>query len=560
MFKDSLKRAELLERIHWLILLRWIAVFGLFVTTYIASSIFNVVEWVIPLYAIGVIIGQANMVFYWYTNTLNTKEFASVQKHAGIQIMTDHFFLICLIYFAGGIENPFIFYFLFHAIIGGILLEKKYSYLQALFATSLFALLLFLEYTAVLPHQPLKIFSAFRFSDELWNSEVYILCVFFALASTIFISVYFVTSIMDRLRKSRDDVLFEIKSTLDNMAEGVIFIGPDDKVTMCNREIEKAWKVKKNEIINKSIKDDQIPYIGGVAAKITGRFRKGIETSQHQEIKIKNGFLYNTFSAVLDQSGRYWGTVLTSHDITERKKLEQQLLHTERLATIGEMSAKVAHEIRNPLSSISLNTELLYDEIINNNNEGKKEDAENLIQSILNEVDTLTEMSDEYLRFARFPRLETKPASVNNVLIELSRFFNKERLQRGIAIKENYATDLPQILLDTNQIKQAFLNILKNSFEAMPEGGKLSISTRLKDNNIVVYITDTGSGIIKEDVQRVFDPFYSAKINGTGLGLALTKKTIEGHRGDVVCKSTIDKGTTMIITLPVDRSGEDIIE
>ena len=238
---------------------------------------------------------------------------------------------------------------------------------------------------------------------------------------------------------------------------------------------------------------------------------------------------------MLDQSGRYWGTVLTSHDITERKKLEQQLLHTERLATIGEMSAKVAHEIRNPLSSISLNTELLYDEIINKNG-GEKKEAENLIQSILNEVDTLTEISDEYLRFARFPRLETKPASINNVLIDLSKFFNKERLQRGIAIKENYALDLPLIPLDTNQIKQAFLNILKNSFEAMPEGGKLSISTRLKDNNIVVYITDNGSGIIKEDVQRVFDPFYSAKINGTGLGLALTQKTVEGHGGDVYAK------------------------
>ncbi len=559
MFKESLKRTELLERIHWLILLRWIAVFGLFVTTYIASSIFDVVERVIPLYAVGVIIGHTNMVFYWYTNTLSTKTFASVQKHAGIQIMSDHFFLICLIYFAGGIENPFIFYFLFHAIIGGILLEKKFSYLQALFATSLFALLLFLEYSAVLPHQPLKIFSAFRFSDELWHSEVYILCVFFALASTIFISVYFVTSIMDRLRKSRDDVLFEIRSTLDNMAEGVIFIGPDDKVTMCNREIVKAWRVKKDEIINKSVKDDKIPYIGGVASKITEKFRKGIETSQQQEIKIKNGFLYNTFSAVLDESGRYWGTVLTSHDITERKKLELQLLHTERLAAIGEMSAKVAHEIRNPLSSISLNTELLYDEIINND-EGGKKDAENLIQSILSEVDTLTEMSDEYLRYARFPRLETKPASINNVLKELSKFFNQERLQRGISIKENYAHDLPLIQLDTNQIKQTFLNILKNSFEAMPEGGKLSISTKLKDNNIVVYITDTGSGINKENVQRVFDPFYSAKINGTGLGLALTKKTIEGHGGDVVCKSTINKGTTMIITLPVDRRGDDIIE
>jgi signal transduction histidine kinase len=558
-FKESLKRTELLERIHWLILLRWIAVFGLFITTYIASSIFDVVEWVIPLYAIAIIIGLTNIVFYWHTRSLSTETFASVQKHAGIQIMADHFFLVCLIYFAGGIENPFIFYFLFHALIGGIILEKKYSYLQALFATSLFALLLFLEYYAVIPHQPLKIFSAFRFSDELWHSEVYILCVFFALASTIFISVYFVTSIMDRLRKSRDDVMFEIKSTLDNMAEGVIFIDPDDKVTMCNREIEKAWKIKRNTVINKSVQDDQLPYIGGVASKITEKFRKGIATSQHQEIKIKNGFLYNTYSAVLDQSGRYWGTVLTSHDITERKKLEQQLLHTERLATIGEMSAKVAHEIRNPLSSISLNTELLYDEIINNNDGGKK-DAENLIESILNEVDALTEMSDEYLRFARFPRLETKPAYINNVLIELSKFFNKERLQRGIAIKENYALDLPLIPLDTNQIKQAFLNILKNSFEAMPEGGKLSISTRLKDNNIVVYITDTGSGIIKEDVQRVFDPFYSAKINGTGLGLALTQKTVEGHGGDVVCKSTINKGTTIIITLPIDSRRDDIIE
>jgi len=558
-FTENLKKTELVERIHWLILLRWIAISGLFITTYTFSSVFNVVEQVIPLYSIGIIIGLTNVCFYFNTNALRRKTFFSVQKHAGIQIMTDHFFLVCLIYFAGGIENPFIVYFLFHAIIGGIFLEKKYSYLQALFATSLFALLLILEYYSLVPHQPLQIFSAFRYSDELWHSEVYILCVFFALASTIFISVYFVTSLMDRLRKSRGDVLFEIRSTLENMAEGVIFIDPSDKVTMCNREIEKAWKVKSGEVLNKSVKDDQIPYVGGVAAEITERFRKGIETSQHQEIKTDNGFLYNTYSAVFDPTGKYWGTVLTSHDITERKKLEQQLLHSERLATIGEMSAKVAHEIRNPLSSISLNTELLYDEISKENGE-EKSDAENLIQSILNEVDTLTEMSDVYLRFARFPRLDTKPVSVNSVLIELSKFFNKERLQRGIALKENYAPDLPLILLDINQIKQAFLNILKNSFEAMPEGGKLSISTRLKDKNIVVSITDTGSGISKEDIQRVFDPFYSAKVNGTGLGLALTMKTVEGHHGEIICKSTIDKGTTMVISFPVESCGKDIIE
>ena len=354
-------------------------------------------------------------------------------------------------------------------------------------------------------------------------------------------------------------MLFEIRSTIENMAEGVIFIDPNDKITMCNKEIEKTWKVKREEIINKSVKDGQTPYLGKVASRITEKFRNGIVTSQHQEIRIEGGFLYNTYTAVSDHNGKYWGTVLTSHDITERKRLEQQLLHSERLATIGEMSAKVAHEIRNPLSSISLNTELLYDEISNYNG-GKNSEAENLIQSILNEVDSLTEISDEYLRFARFPKLEIRPASVNNVLIELTKFFNKEMAQRGISLKENYASNLPQILLDTNQIKQAFLNILKNSFESMPEGGKLSISTRLKDENVEVNITDTGSGINRSDIRRVFDPFYSTKAKGTGLGLALAMKTVEGHGGDIICKSTITKGTTMIVSFPVKGCGDEIIE
>ena len=559
MFKEGMMKSELVERIHWLILLRWIAVSGLLITTYIFSSIFNVVEQVFPLYVIGVIVGLTNAGFFLYSSSLQVKTFSSLQLHAGIQIMTDHFFLICLIYFAGGIENPFIFYFLFHAIIGGILLEKKYSYLQSSFATCLFALLLLLEYYSVLPHQHFAAFSAFKFGGELWQSEVYMLCVFFALASTTFISVYFVTSIMDRLRKGRDDVLFEIKSTLENLDEGVIFIDHNDKVTMCNRGIEKAWKVKKEVIINKSVKDGQIPYVGGVAANITESFRKGIETSQHQEIKVEDGFIYNTYSAVFDQNGKYWGTVLTSHDITERKELEHQLLHSERLATIGEMSANVAHEIRNPLSSISLNTELLFDEISNDNGE-EKSDAENLIQSILKEVDTLTEISDEYLRFARFPKLETRPASINEVLIELTKFFNKEIVQRGISLKENYAPDLPQILLDTNQVKQVFLNILKNSFESMPEGGNISISTRLKDGNVEINITDTGSGIDRSDIQRVFDPFFSTKVKGTGLGLALATKTVEGHGGNINCKSTIAKGTTMTVSFPVENCGVEIIE
>ncbi|MFQ5963465.1 MAG: nitrogen regulation protein NR(II) [Candidatus Scalinduaceae bacterium] len=557
MFKETLEKAELIERLYWLISLRWIAILGLFITTFIASKVFDVVTWVTPLYVIGILLGLFNTGFLFYTKVLRIESYASVQKHAGIQIMLDLISLTCLIYFAGGVENPFILYFLFHVIIAGILLEKKYSYLQALFATCLFALLILLEYYSVIPHQPLKIFSTFAFGKELWHSEEYILGIFFALASTIFISVYFVTSIMDKLRKSRDDILFEIKSTIENMAEGVVFIDTSDEVTMCNKEIEKTWNIKREEIIGKSIKDKLTPYIGEKVSNFTEKFRKGIETSQHEEIRTKNGCLYNTYSAVYDNDGKYWGTVLTSHDITERKKLELQLLHTERLATIGEMSAKVAHEIRNPLSSISLNTELLYDEI--NNGNGNKTETENLIRSIMKEIDRLTEISDEYLRHARFPKLELRPTSINDVLIRLAKFLKEEIAQRNIVLKESYALNLPEIFLDENQIKQAFLNILKNSFDAMPKGGKLDISTIIRKNIIEVCISDTGLGISEKDIQEIFDPFYSTKVDGTGLGLALTQKIIEEHDGEIFCKSIIGRGTTIEVRFLVKSNKEKIV-
>jgi PAS domain S-box-containing protein len=558
MFKETSKEAELIERIHWLIRLRWIAILGLFITTYIASSIFNVVTWVAPLYVIGIILGSINAGFLFYTRVLRTKKYAIVQKHAGIQIMWDLVSLTCLIYFGGGIENPFILYFLFHVIIAGILLEKIYSYLQAVFATCLFALMILLEYYSVIPHQHLSMFSAFAPGKEIWHSEEYILGIFFALASTIFISVYFVTSIMDRLRKSGDDVLFEIKSTIENMAEGVVFIDPSDRVTMCNKAVERTWKMKREEIIGKSIKDNLSCYVGAAGAKITEKSRKGIKASQHQELKTKNGYLYNTYSAVHGNDGKFWGTVLTSHDITERKKLERQLLHSERLAAIGEISAKVAHEIKNPLSSISLNTELLHDEI-NSYNGGRTKDADDMIQSIMKEIDRLTEISEEYLQFARFPRLELKPVSVNDMLSKLTTFLKKEMLQRNIILGESYADDLPEVLLDKNQIRQVFLNIFKNSFEAMPEGGRLCISTEVSGDNVAVCISDTGAGIAEEDIQKIFDPFYSSKVDGTGLGLALTKKTIEVHGGEMFCESTVGVGTTIHLIFQAKNDKGEIV-
>jgi len=558
MFKETLEKANLIERIYWLICLRWFVTGGIFITIFIVSSVFDIVTWAAPLYIIGIILGISNTGFFYYRKVLQTKNYASVQKHAGIQIMLDIFLFTCLIYFTGGVGNPFIIYFLFQAIIAGILLQKKYSYLQALFTITLFALLISLEYYSLIPHQPVKIFSSFALGEQLWQSDEYVMGIFFAIASAIFISVFFVTSIMDRLRKSRDDVLFEIKSTVENMSEGVVFIDNNDKVTMSNKTFEKTWD-KKRYLIGRSVKDNIIPYAGVPVSKIIEKFREGIETSHHQEIKTDDGYLYNTYCAVYDNTGKYWGTVLSSHDITERKKLERRLLQAERLATIGEMSAKIAHEIKNPLSSISLNTELLYDEINNSNgNVNKSKDIEEMIQSIMSEVDRLTEISDEYLQYARFPALEPQQGSVNGVLIELAKFLKEEITQRGIVLKEDYGTDLPNIPLDKNQLKQSFLNILKNSFDAMTTNGRLNISTKLKDNNVEVCFSDSGPGISERELQKIFNPFYSTKVNGSGLGLALTQKIIEEHGGDISCTSIMGVGTITKVSFPINGTKENI--
>ncbi|MCP5005322.1 MAG: PAS domain S-box protein [Planctomycetes bacterium] len=552
MFKETVIKAELIERIQWLIRLRWIAIVGLFIVSYVASNVFYVVTWVTPLYVIGILLALSNLVFMLYAGVLKTKDYYSVQRCAGVQIMWDLFSLMSLIYFAGGAWNPFILYILFHVIIAAILLEKRYSYLQAFFATVLLALMLALEYYSVIPHQPLKISSTVSFDNEYWHYEVYILSMFFAISSTIFISVYFVTSIMDRLKKSRGEIYFEIKSTLENMAEGVIFIDAEDKITMCNNEIEKTWNVKREEIINKSINDSFIPFLGEEVVKIIEGFKNGGSTSQHQEEKVESGYLYNTYTAIFDNDDKYWGTVLTSHDISERKKLENKLSHAKRLATIGEMSAKIAHEIRNPLSSISLNAELLHDEI-ESYKDSKKDEAEELIQSILDEVERLTEISEEYLKSARFPKLELSETSINDLLRDLTKFLREEMIQGDIVLTEKYGKLIPEIFLDRKQVKQAFVNFFRNSFQAMPDGGKMSISTRYTGKNIEIIITDSGAGISKSDVQKIFDPFYSTKVTGTGLGLALTLKTIEEHCGEIFCKSTLGVGTTMKVLFPITQ-------
>lgn len=237
--------------------------------------------------------------------------------------------------------------------------------------------------------------------------------------------------------------------------------------------------------------------------------------------------------------------------LSEReRRIHKKLVHAERLAAIGRMSSEVAHEIKNPLSSISLNVELLADEFKKYPKVDTRE-GRSLIDSIMSEVDRLGGVADEYLQFVRQPSLELKKGDINGLIESLMKFLEKEATHKKILFIKMFDGKLPQAMIDERQFRQALLNIFRNSFDALPNGGEISVATKRSGNHIEILIKDTGVGIPKEHIRRIFEPFFSTKDVGTGLGLSIAKDIINEHNGEITCESIKGKATIFTIRLPI---------
>ena len=234
----------------------------------------------------------------------------------------------------------------------------------------------------------------------------------------------------------------------------------------------------------------------------------------------------------------------------ERQQLEAQIIQSERFAAIGQLAARVAHELRNPLSSMELNLDLLADEVADGP-EMDVAEAKDLLESIHNEVERLANIVSEYLAFARLPRFEFEHESLNTVVQAFCDFIEPQLQQAQITFSIELAENLPFTLLDAEQIQCVLHNLFKNAIEAMPSGGEFSIQTSVRSSRIVLRISDTGVGIPLPDQKRIFDPFFTTKKGGTGLGLSLAGEIIKHHQGTILCRSVVDQGTEFIITFPI---------
>jgi two-component system NtrC family sensor kinase len=231
-------------------------------------------------------------------------------------------------------------------------------------------------------------------------------------------------------------------------------------------------------------------------------------------------------------------------------KAQARAVANERLAAIGKMAAHVTHEIRNPLSSIGLNIELLEEELASGK-DGVPTEARSLLNAITREVQRLEHLSEEYLRVARLPQPRMESDDLGAKVEEIVAFARPEIERAGLKVKLDVAEDLPPAYFDEGQIRQALLNVLRNAREAMPDGGTIDVTVKADGMSVVASVDDRGTGIPEDVRSRIFDPFFSTKGEGTGLGLAITRQIIEAHGGSIACEPREGGGTSFRLLLPI---------
>ena len=218
-------------------------------------------------------------------------------------------------------------------------------------------------------------------------------------------------------------------------------------------------------------------------------------------------------------------------------RAQQLALSNERLAAIGKMAAHVTHEIRNPLSAMGLNVEMLEEELSREADAtGSRAEVKSLLAAIAREVQRLESLSEEYLRVARLPQPRMEAEDIATAVRDIVEFARRDIERAGCTVALDVAPQLPPALFDEAQVRQALLNLLRNAREAMPAGGAIDVRVAAEGMSVVIDVSDRGGGVPEAIRARVFDPFFSTKGEGTGLGLAITRHIVEAHGGAVTCE------------------------
>jgi len=366
-------------------------------------------------------------------------------------------------------------------------------------------------------------------------------------------------------------------SILENISSGVIVIDTHGNIILFNRAAEEITNISKDEALGKSYLEILCREENNKSALFT--LTTGKESHHRQKIieDKENNRKHVEFSTsiIKDSKNKILGVVEVINDISQVKKLQERITHVETLAALGEMAASVAHEIRNPLSGIGGFAGLLDRQL-------EKTDARReYIKPIIEGVNRLNNIVSNLLTYTRPQNLRVSQVNLNETILEILDFFefSISTNVKKIKIEKKLSEINPQILIDTQLFQQTMINLLKNAYEAVEDKKgliviKTEISVPHEMNDILdddekeelikmfsfveISITDNGYGIEEEIVRKLFNPFFTTKDDGNGLGLAICKKIVQLHKGDIFVVSQKNEGTTFTVTLPLFEEYEDL--
>jgi signal transduction histidine kinase len=358
-----------------------------------------------------------------------------------------------------------------------------------------------------------------------------------------------------------------LETVFNAIHEGIIVTDSNSRVTYLNEAACKLFGLESAEAVGKRLDETVRGLDWGALTRSGGPLSRDMEIL-YPENRVINFYIvpllieYREALAGNADSGGIThksddrspiagqvGHVMILRDITESRRTVQQTIESERLNALTLLAAGVAHEIGNPLNSLHIHLQLMDREVQELDPDAKAE-LQQSIDVARSEVRRLDSIVTQFLRAIRPSQPRLHPENVNAIVEEAVRFFTPEIQDRDMIVEQELRADLPLLQLDREQMKQAFYNVIKNSIEAMKRQGTLRIRTDRDDTYVIISFVDTGSGMSAENLSRIFEPYFTTKASGTGLGLLIVRRIVREHGGELSIESSHGKGLTLTIRLP----------
>ena len=348
-----------------------------------------------------------------------------------------------------------------------------------------------------------------------------------------------------------------LQSVIDGSGEAIVTLDPDGRMTSWNRAAEQIYGWKSVEVLGNHV-EMMLP-AGPDAAEVfereMDRLRRGEILRDCETVRIrKDGAPITvriTRSPVYDASGRYIGSAALIRDVTALKDMEARLLEQQTLAAVGEMSAQVAHEVKNPLMGIRGACEIMSEDY------GQDHPHREIASEVLRQLDRLNSTVEELLAFARPKPMMLVSTDLNEMLHAVLGVMIEDPRSRSVEVVRDLAPEISLVEADPEQMQQVLFNVVLNAMQAMGPEGTLTVRTHEDDGNVYLEVHDTGPGIAENLTEKIFKPFVTTRSKGTGLGLAIVKTIIEAHGGKVTAANAPEGGALFSLSLPRDREVRD---